>query len=195
MALREHLEIGRRWGRLTFTGRHEYRRAQRARWIECRCDCGHLGWHHLSAIRAGRIISCGCARRDRWLVQVKRTGSASPFWKGHGEIGSDFWNGYLISARDRGLAFTVSIEQAWLLFLKQERRCALTGVPIGFAPSRKAYASKTASLDRIDPRYGYTPDNIQWVHKRVNLMKHNMTEAELHRWCRLVVGYAHRAAR
>ena len=31
----------------------------------------------------------------------------------------------------------------------------------------------TASLDRIDSSKGYTTDNIQWVHKDINIMKND----------------------
>ena len=45
----------------------------------------------------------------------------------------------------------------------------------------------TASLDRIDSSKGYIEGNVQWVHKRVNLMKGNMSTENFIEWCNLVV--------
>lgn len=45
----------------------------------------------------------------------------------------------------------------------------------------------TASIDRIDSSNGYIEDNIQWVHKDVNMMKQKMTNIELIEMCKLIV--------
>ena len=63
----------------------------------------------------------------------------------------------------------------------------MTGIPIVISQNRKDI---TASLDRIDSSKGYTIDNLQWIHKVVNIMKRNMSEAELVEWCKKVVIYA-----
>lgn len=107
-------------------------------------------------------------------------------WKGHEELSGTKWSSYQKGAEARGLAFDVTIEYAWELFLKQERKCALTGVPINFDMDldflrRYGHQNGTASLDRIDSTKGYTPDNIQWVHKDVNKMKMDLQEEDFFR--------------
>lgn len=79
----------------------------------------------------------------------------------------------------------------WELFLKQDRKCALSGVPLSFEGKtmENRYAStskKTASLDRIDSTKGYIKGNVQWVHKIVNLMKQTTNQDEFIEWCRKV---------
>jgi len=54
------------------------------------------------------------------------------------------------------------------LYERQNRKCAISGLPIVFG---KHNTETTASLDRIDSAIGYEKDNIQWVHKDVNIMK------------------------
>jgi hypothetical protein len=54
------------------------------------------------------------------------------------------------------------------LFLKQESRCALSGMNIRLGLN--------ASLDRIDSSRGYTKDNVQWLHKDINLLKGSLEE-------------------
>ena len=66
------------------------------------------------------------------------------------------------------------------LFLKQNRKCALTGQSIFFAKTTREHDSKqtTASLDRIDSNNGYIEGNVQWVHKKLNMMKQAMPDQE-----------------
>ena len=45
----------------------------------------------------------------------------------------------------------------------------------------------TQSLDRIDSTKGYTIDNVQWVHKYINLMKHQLTQQQFIDFCKKVV--------
>lgn len=75
--------------------------------------------------------------------------------------------------------------------MKQERRCALTGLELTFGGKAREWASKTASLDRIQSMYGYTINNIQWIHKRIQWMKSDMQEIEFIRWCEVIVKHAH----
>ncbi len=76
------------------------------------------------------------------------------------------WGGIKRAAKKRNIPWEIEIDEAWHIFIGQERKCALSGIPIGFDPG-----NKTASLDRIDSSLGYVSGNIQWVHKDVNNMK------------------------
>jgi hypothetical protein len=178
---------GEVWGNLTLTGRRRYRKDQGKTVVECVCSCGHIGWHVLTSIRLGKIKSCGCIRKAQWLAEVSRTGNTCPAWGGCGEISRHVWNLIRDNALKRGLTFTMTIEEGWGLFLNQNRRCALTGVLLVFAPSVRTYSIKTASLDRIDPAKGYSPDNVQWVHKEINLMRRDLSVKAFVDWCRQVV--------
>lgn len=42
-------------------------------------------------------------------------------------------------------------------------------------------------MDRIDSNVGYTKENVQWVHKRINIMKQNLQEDEFLYLCKLIV--------
>ncbi len=98
------------------------------------------------------------------------TGCANVKWTGYEEIPGTFWAAVLSGAKQRSLSVEISIREAWDLFLKQNRKCALTGINLSF---RQNYRSQrgTASLDRISSDYGYTLFNTQWLHKDVNMMK------------------------
>ncbi len=93
-------------------------------------------------------------------------------------------------AKRRGLPFDLSIEAVWRLFLTQGRKCALSGWPIEFAKLGNKHRNEgTASLDRIDSSQGYTLDNVQWVHKAVNMAKQGLTDAAFITLCRAISDY------
>ena len=79
-------------------------------------------------------------------------------------------------ALKRNLKFIISKEDMLNQFKKQKGKCALTGIRL-----KMGYKGKqTASLDRIDSNKDYTKDNIQWVHKVVNVkLKRNIEEINL----------------
>lgn len=97
-------------------------------------------------------------------------------WKGYGEISGEYWNTIKShSKKSKGrqlLSFNINIEYIWNLFLIQERKCALSKIPL-IMPFRDKDRSiiGNASLDRIDSSKGYIKGNVQWVHKDINMMK------------------------
>lgn len=129
--------------------------------------------------------------RTKEEVRPLNSNSRSTRWKGYGEIRGCYFNVVKRGAKQRNFEFSISIEDIWNLFLKQNRKCALSGVELFFGQNDKAHKSgiTTASLDRIDSNKGYTIDNIQWVHKWINLMKQDMHDVEFIDWCKLVTNY------
>lgn len=84
------------------------------------------------------------------------------------------------SARDRaktkGIPFTLT--RAWAL--AQARNgpvCAVTGVALRFREKWRGVHPFNPSLDRINPRKGYTPDNVRIVALWVNYSKNSMSDA------------------
>jgi hypothetical protein len=86
-----------------------------------------------------------------------------------------------VSARQRGLKWELSADFVNGLWERQEGCCALSGIPL-----LNGYKDETVSIDRIDSSHGYTEDNVQLIHKQLNMMKRNMPNGEFIRWCRAV---------
>ena len=129
-------------------------------WV-CRCVCGKEIIARTGELNSGYRRHCGCKSHG--------TGAQSKRWTGYGELPGSYWSQVCRHARIRHLNVSATIKDAWNLFLAQDRKCALSGVRLFF----RARGS-TASLDRKNFRRGYTPDNIQWVHKDLNKMKWSM---------------------
>ena len=141
----------------------------KALWL-MRCICGQEKVINASAVKAGLTTSCGCHKQH-----VHR--------RGIGNISQAYWHKLEKSAEQRNLVFQLTKQGAWDLFGQQEGKCALSGDQITLFPNGDKYRLQTASLDRIDSTKGYTLDNIQWVHKRVNFLKRDYSEEELIYWC------------
>lgn len=106
-------------------------------------------------------------------------------WKGCGDFpGSDF-NKIRHHAKERNIPFNVTIEQLWDLFVKQNRKCVLTGLSLQFR-SHTMIWDGTASLDRIDNSKGYVINNVQWIHKDINKMKTNFVQEKFIEYCKLI---------
>lgn len=111
-----------------------------------------------------------------------------PKWKGFKEISATYWNNVLNGARNRKIRVEITIEEAWELFLKQNRKCSLSNQEIGF----EACKSNTASLDRIDSKKGYIKGNLQWVHRDINFAKQSLSNEEFIDLCNSVVRHNRR---
>jgi hypothetical protein len=72
------------------------------------------------------------------------------------------------------------------LWDQQNGRCAVSGVEMTFGWGNGRMRTNV-SVDRINSRYGYTPENVQLVCDIVNRMKSNMTVAELREWCKAIM--------
>jgi len=92
------------------------------------------------------------------------------------------------SANIRGYEFNISKDEIWDLFLKQDKKCAYSGVELIMIGPKKT--DRTASLDRIDNNKGYVINNVQWIHKDINFMKSDKDEKTFINICRLVSEYS-----
>jgi len=130
----------------------------------CKChNCGKDGFKTLkSNIKRGSTTSCGC-RIDQY-----KSGEEHAQFTGHKGISGKHWGTIQKRSNRRGHLFDLTIEHAWDLYELQDRKCALTRLPIAFATKD---TKTTASLDRIDCEIGYCKGNVQWVHKDVNIMR------------------------
>ena len=114
---------------------------------------------------------------------------------GAGEISGTYLTYLRRKAKDRGLIWGVSPEYLWKIFLKQNRKCALSGVELIFSMkidknNNVDRTNHTASLDRIDNNLPYIEGNVQWTHKIVNVMRRQFSVDEYIYWCSLVFKHA-----
>lgn len=165
---------GKTFNRLTCirpAGRNKY---QLVMW-ECKCACGKTKVVAGCRVVNGSTKSCGCFKMEN----LKHEGPDHHGWEGYEQLSGTFLKRMETCAAQRGLAWHLTPKILWDLYIKQNRRCAFSGreirMPIHVRQLRKS-DHHLASLDRIDPEKGYEPDNVQWVCKRLNYMKHVLTD-------------------
>ena len=113
---------------------------------------------------------------------VKRHNNSQ--WKGYKEIPYGWFSKYFErKGRKRAIPGDITIQQVHELWEKQSRKCALSGIEIGFYDCGKNHS---CSIDRIDSSKEYTLDNIQLVHKDVNLMKNKFSQEYFLETCRKI---------
>ena len=137
------------------------------------CSCGvHktlFGTHLIQK----NTTHCGCKT-------VRRAN-----WHGYKGVGLTYWSSLKRGANGgKGRAplnFSLSLEYIGDLLEKQNYKCNLSGLTI-------SVLDKTASLDRIDSSIGYVEDNVQWLHKDVNMMKRHYKQDYFLLLCKKIAG-------
>jgi hypothetical protein len=156
-----------------------------------KCDCGNEHRCLGSSLINGYTTRCKQCTKQRWLDQNHLRATCV------GDLTSAWWsakvvkraNGHntssFLKGRKKIYELTITMEQAWQLFEKQERTCALSGILLEFPKDRNPHGG-TASLDRIDSKKDYTADNVQWVHKDINRLKNVFDQAHFINLCKAV---------
>jgi AraC-like DNA-binding protein len=143
-------------------------------WL-CRCSCGKEKILKSYRITSGCPNSCGCKRKRKCYYDMSVA----------------YFNGLERGAKERNISFNITIEEIYNQFLKQDKKCYFTGIPIKFSDltvSTKSEQSQiqTASVDRLDSSKGYTKDNIVIVHKNINIIKGNVPYLDFINICHLI---------
>lgn len=142
---------GQRFGRLTvieFAGKDS---AHHSRWL-CQCSCGNKKIVNRSNLVLGKILSCGCLRREQ-ASQLNRT---------HGQSDTRLYSIYcnMISRTENPNASAydcyggrgIKICAEWRNNFGAFRDWSLSN---GY--------NNNLSIDRIDNDLGYVPSNCRWV--------------------------------
>lgn len=84
------------------------------------------------------------------------------------------------------IAWNITPEDLIELWEKQEGKCALSGTYLTHHRDGSGKKEHNASIDRIRPDLDYTPENIQLVCYRVNVLKHNLSEDMFYWWIKTI---------
>jgi hypothetical protein len=176
---------GKSFGKLLVTGHSHVTKTKHNssvhHWV-CKCKCGNTTIVRGDCLTLKGTMSCGCLRN--------REGKESKTWKGYEEISATLWRQIKLGAKNRNIFFNLKIKDIWELYLKQDKKCNLSGINLTF-PKNALDISSNASLDRIDSSKGYVISNVQWVDKRINFMKTTLKLDEFVDLCYKIVKHSY----
>lgn len=142
------------------------------------CECGSIYKKHLGQQKtSNQCVKC-YADSMRSIPHLKSR-------KGYKDISSSYWTALKTGAKARSYEFSITIEYAWNLYIKQNKKCNLSGIDLNLGYSY-CTGEQTGSIDRIDNSKGYIEGNVQWVHKQINWMKHKMPQNHFIYLCKQV---------
>lgn len=172
---------GQTFGYLTVLKRSEKFSKTRGCLWECLCECGAIVEVSSNGLTSKNNITCN--------VKSNHTNNnIDPRWKRYEEIPLVHLTSIKQNAIKRNLIYNVTPKYLWELFLKQNRKCVLSGVELYFTKYRNAAATRsvytTASLDRINHLIGYEEGNVRWVHKNLNKMRLMFSDDVFLEYCR-----------
>lgn len=141
--------------------------------IKCKCSCGDIHMINKYNLLNNKTTKC------RKCIGISHKGIGNPNFKGHEELPGRLYNRIKRRAKKQGFDFSISQKFLYDLFLKQNKKCKLTDICISFD-------NNTASLDRVNSNLGYTPNNVMWVCKDINIMKNGYDLGYFVSMCKLV---------
>jgi hypothetical protein len=151
--------VGDKIWMLTIVGHSivEQSNGRKRNYYQCKCDCGSPKIVQVEAfkLKSGRFKSCGCKRAS--VGGISNT-KEYRMWKSAQE-----------RASKKGWDFSIQVEDIVI-----PERCPLLNKKLIFGD--KQY---TPSLDRVDSKKGYTPDNIWVISHRANQIKNDASLEEL----------------
>lgn len=147
----------KKYGRLTVL--EEIPKRNGARYVRCECACGNIKECRLTHLTSGKIVSCGCYKRE--IVTTGRTGISGSvgrtrLYRCWQSMKSRCYNKNDDSYVHYGGKGIYVCEQ-WRNRFKPFMEWALE---FGY--------NDELTIDRINPSLGYSPENCRWVTKSVN---------------------------
>ena len=142
--------------------------------VTCKCSCGEIkkvSCYSLIKGTSTKCLNCGNSLKKE----------NNPSWKGFNNIPGKVFSKIKRDAKLRNIEFKLTISYLNDLFIKQNKLCSLSGLLL-----ESTYNNMTMSLDRIDNNKGYIEENVQWVHKDINMMKRIYSQDYFIYMCKLV---------
>lgn len=166
---------GQKFGRLTAIEIVRTRNSKGrsiVRW-KCECDCGNTKIISAKLLKTGSALSCGCLNKEM-IIEAHRLAD--------GEAAKNsVFSSYRISARSRGLSFSIPKEIFFELIKKDCFYCGKE--PSNLNRSIGGYGDCVYNgLDRINNNEGYEVDNVVPCCIQCNRSKSTLTQEEFITW-------------
>jgi predicted RNA-binding Zn-ribbon protein involved in translation (DUF1610 family) len=155
--------------------------------VDYKCNCGRYGNIRFSEILAKQKIGKNYRCRQCGIESTK---------KGSRLINGQYFYQLSHNAKSRGLEFLITPQDLENIWITQNGICNISGLKLELPIKKKAYKEDgtptihyfgNASVDRINSYKGYTKDNVQWIHSKINIMKMEIPQDDFIQLCKLIV--------
>lgn len=139
----------------------------------CKCKCGKEQLIYSNSLKYKKTEQCRACLVRKEHFQYGFSDSMVSQWKQ--------------TAQKRNIKFNLTKLDIYNILKQQNYKCKLTGIKLKFDITKGS--KNTGSLDRIDYKNPYEIQNIQLVHKYVNISKHILSNKEYIDLCKKVTLY------
>jgi hypothetical protein len=135
---------------------------------KCECEIVYNNYKSYHSAKTRNSVCRSCRTRIANASDKRNSKMENnPAWKGYKEIPFSWFSKYFERKRKKRVG-SVKITDVYDIWIRQNKKCVLSGIEIDFIKRKDGIS---ASIDRIDSNKEYNIENIQLVHKDVNLMK------------------------
>jgi hypothetical protein len=164
--------VGKNFGRLLVEKEETvFKSGKRRIFATCKCECGGIKVCDRTSLLNGRTTSCGCLFTER-TIAFNKTKRKSPGTKKADDRRYKMFHNAQHRAKRKGIPFTITIDDIII-----PETCPLLGIPLVSTNDKRD--PRNPSLDQIVPGQGYTPNNIQVISYRANVLKWDASLQEL----------------
>lgn len=149
---------------------------KKAYWL-CKCDCGKERVVEGSSLRIGQTLFCGCLRNER----IRTARNKEPGFTAKHAL----WLDYRWRARKSSVFFDITEDKFIELTSSRCHYCGKPPLQISNAPGTYLYNG----LDKVNPKLGYTMDNVVPCCKKCNIAKLDGSVDEFLLWVKSVYEY------
>ena len=173
---------GKKFGKLTAIA-YNGKRGRKSYWV-CQCECGGLKEVRADSLKAGKIQSCGCLKREQDKINLDRATHAMShkrlyeIWQGMKSRCYNPNDARYANYGGRGIMICQAWQNDFLAFYNW-------AIAHGY--------SDTLTIDRIDNDRGYSPENCRFASNKdqcrnrstnINIRIGNATKT-LTEWCEI----------
>jgi hypothetical protein len=143
-------------------------------YVRVRCDCGNELWLKSAYLKSVLPKSCKNCRAANRRGPHRSLPGREAFWRNRLRLIQK-------KCKKEGIDFNLTSSEMEAMWVNQSGKCALSGWDISLSDPYNL------TLDRITPSVGYTVGNVWWAHRKVNMVKQDLSLKDLVSLCKEIV--------
>ena len=160
----------------------------------CKCSCGVTRSVTSQNLRGGKSASCGCFRNEDRPSLVRNrdySGRKNPraqksiaasggIWVPSNSVWYKRAAGVFYTAKKAGIPVGFGSVAQMAVYVRSIAPPVCPVFKQPFAERGQGFSKWSPSIDKVDPKLGYVPGNIQVISMLANCMKRDATREQLH---------------